>query len=132
MKKGRIFLGILWVTVLLAVIEISTIPGSSEIHFLSFLENWIPSADKIAHLAAYIFMAFTVTLFFTEKKMCRIFSVMALIFLGIVLEVLQIHVVGRTFSIMDLGANLLGVVIGFSTAWFFIRLGQKKNTPPEK
>lgn len=131
MKKSKLFFGFLWLIALILIVFVSLIKGFREVHFLCFLKNWIPFADKAAHLVAYMFMAFTVTLFFRKRKLWGVYSALALCFLGTVLEIGQIYVAGRTFSIMDLIANVAGVIIGFSLAWIVISLLWKKQIPAE-
>ncbi len=131
MKKSKLLFGFLWLIALILIVFVSIIKGFREVHLLCFLENWIPFADKAAHLVAYMFMAFTVTLFFRKRKIWGVYSTLTLCFLGTVLEIGQIYVAGRTFSIMDLIANVAGVIIGFSLAWIVISLLWKKQIPAE-
>ncbi len=127
MKKSRLLFGFLWLMALILIVLVSIIKGFREIHFLCLLENWIPFADKAAHLVTYMFMAFTVTLFFKGSRL-MIYPALGLCLLGIVLEIIQLHVAGRTFSFLDLAANIVGVIIGFSMAWLIMSLFQGKNS----
>lgn len=131
MKNIRVLFGFLWLIALTLIIFVSIIRGFREIHFLCFLENWIPFADKAAHLVTYMFMAFTATLFFKDSKLI-IYSLLGLFLLGIALEIIQLNVAGRNFSFLDLAANIIGVIIGFSMAWFVMSHFRGKNSSGTK
>jgi len=69
------------------------------------------NADKVYHLLAYGWIANLPFLGYSVKKQALLAS-FSMIFLGIVLEIGQIYVPGRTFSFIDIIANSLGVFLG--------------------
>lgn len=72
------------------------------------------NADKPVHLLAYLWLALLPALIFKGAQQ-RFLLPVALILLGISLEIGQMYVPGRMFSLADIGANTAGVFLGFST-----------------
>jgi len=72
------------------------------------------NADKLLHCVAYLWLALLPTLIFKGPQK-RFLSSIALVFLGVGLEIGQMYVPGRMFSLADIGANTTGVFLGFST-----------------
>ena len=68
-------------------------------------------SDKFYHLIAYAWLALLPMIGFSKKKLA-VTAALFMIVLGIVLEMGQRYVPGRTFSIADIGANTLGVFLG--------------------
>ncbi|GAB6886549.1 hypothetical protein JCM13304A_00470 [Desulfothermus okinawensis JCM 13304] len=73
--------------------------------------------DKFYHMGMYFVLACFPFLFITKIDKAVFFALMSLI-LGIVLEGIQFYVPFREFSIMDIGANEIGILLG-------ILLGEK-------
>lgn len=68
-------------------------------------------ADKFYHLIAYAWLAVLPTIGFSKKKLA-VTAALSMIVLGILLEIGQRYVPGRTFSVADMAANTLGVFLG--------------------
>ena len=91
--------------------------GVAVLCFTSVLLSPVPAAsidmsDKLQHLLAYACVAFCGAAGFQGW---RHLTTMAggLILLGIVLELVQLGLPGRTASLGDVAANALGVLLGF-------------------
>ena len=97
---------VLWIFSIAGVVILSLKPGVE-------LPVGFWNADKLAHLCAYLWLALLPALIVTSPKEILLLT-MALILLGISLEIGQIYVPGRTFSLADMGANAAGVFLGFS------------------
>ena len=67
-------------------------------------------SDKVAHFAAYLWLA--ILPFFAFQPPAALRRALVMVPLGIALEFLQILVPGRTFSFGDILANVAGVVLG--------------------
>ncbi len=72
-------------------------------------EFW--NADKIYHAGVYCWLAILPFLYFNSGKN-RLFSSLSMICLGLFLETAQAHLPNRTFSVLDIVANSLGVFLG--------------------
>jgi VanZ family protein len=97
---------VLWIISIAGVVIGSLQPGTE-----LPVDFW--NADKLAHLFAYLWLALLPALIVKSPK--KIFPLsMALVLLGIILEIGQIYVPGRMFSLGDIGANAAGVFLGFS------------------
>jgi VanZ family protein len=107
--KGRSrLLRVIWIAWLLLVITGSLL--SSESAAMKLLDiAWF--GDKAMHFAAYGVLGLIPVLH--ERKPLAWTLVAVALATGIVLETLQMYsAVGRTADIMDIGANLLGLVAG--------------------
>lgn len=72
------------------------------------------NADKAGHFLAYFWLAVLPALM--ARKPMRLLPLwLALIVLGVILEVSQLHISGRMFSLGDLIANTAGVLVGGGT-----------------
>jgi VanZ family protein len=69
------------------------------------------SADKLYHLLAYIWLALLPTVGFPHRRTAVLASISMLI-LGIVLELGQCRLPGRTASVLDAATNGFGVLVG--------------------
>ena len=97
---------VLWIFSIAGVVIGSLKPGMA-------LPVDFRNADKLAHLCAYLWLALLPALIVKSPKEIFLLS-MALVLLGISLEIGQIDVPGRTFSLADMCANAAGVFLGFS------------------
>lgn len=69
------------------------------------------NADKLYHCAAYGWLALLPMMGFADQR--RASSVaLSMIILGLLLEVGQYFIPGRMFSLLDIIANALGVILG--------------------
>ena len=70
------------------------------------------SADKLYHCAAYGWLSVLPMLGFANPRRAAS-AAFSMILLGILLEVGQYFIPGRSFSFLDIAANTLGVALGF-------------------
>ena len=71
----------------------------------------VPFADKLLHFLAYCWLA-ALPMFLQRRAWGIIAPPLAVMALGIVLEIGQLYVPGRTFSLGDMAANGAGVLAG--------------------
>ena len=69
------------------------------------------NADKVAHLLAYLWLAALPFFAFLTPKSALV-GASCMVPLGIGLEFAQSYVPGRCFSVADMTANCLGVILG--------------------
>ena len=69
------------------------------------------NADKVAHLLAYLWLAALSFFAFPTPKSALV-GALCMVPMGIGLEFLQVYVPGRSFSVADMAANCLGVMLG--------------------
>ncbi len=83
------------------------------------------NADKAYHCAAYAWLSALAMLSFPIRRLA-LSSALFMIILGILLEIGQHFIPGRSFSLLDMAANSLGVFLGiFSTLYSTRRLLEK-------
>lgn len=69
------------------------------------------NADKLYHCAAYGWLAVLPIIGLSMRRLA-LSAALSMIVLGILLEIGQYYIPGRTFSLLDIAANSLGVVLG--------------------
>ena len=94
----------LWIASVAMVIYLSLLP-SLEIPY-DFID-----ADKIVHLLAYLWLSALPFFAFPVSK-AALAGALGMVPLGIGLEFAQHYIPGRCFSVADLVANCLGVMMG--------------------
>ena len=115
--SSRVIL-ILWCISILIVVYYSLVPQ------VEFPVNFW-SADKAYHCAAYSWLAVLPMTGFAARRPAMT-AALSMIILGILLEVGQYFIPGRTFSLLDITANTIGVVLGiFLGRYFKGRLNNK-------
>ncbi len=97
---------VLWGLSVAGVVFLSLRPGAD--FPLSF---W--NADKLGHFLAYLWLALLPALVIQSLIRMILLSLL-LVSLGMLLECLQIHVPGRSFSLADMIANTIGVLLGIA------------------
>lgn len=102
-KWLRIIL-ILWYISIFIVIYYSLLPQ------IEFPVNFW-NADKAYHCAAYGWLAVLPMMGFAPRRQA-ISAALSMIILGILLEIGQYYIPGRSFSLLDITANSLGVILG--------------------
>ena len=100
----RRYLLLLWIASTLMVIWLSLIPG------IELPCNFL-NADKFYHMLAYLWLS-ALPFFAFSRPGGALTGALSMIFLGIGLEFVQAHVPGRSFSVPDMAANCLGVMLG--------------------
>lgn len=84
----------------------------------------VPFSDKIYHFLAYAWLAGLPMLRERSGRTGPVLAV-SLFFLGIALEIAQLHVPGRSCSLGDVAANGTGVLAGVFGSALFLK-GRKK------
>ncbi len=69
------------------------------------------NADKVYHCAAYAWLAVLPMIGFLIRRLA-VSAALAMIILGALLEIGQYYIPGRAFSLLDIMANSLGVLLG--------------------
>ncbi len=69
------------------------------------------NADKVYHMLAYLWLAALPFFAFLSPK-AALAATLGMIPLGAGLEIAQYYVPGRSFSLADMAANCLGVILG--------------------
>lgn len=96
---------------IILVIFLSLIPSAA-------IGGAMPS-DKLAHFLAYGVMGVLASL--SVKSISKkVLLFILIIGLGILLELLQFYIPGRSASLFDIIANTLGAVAGYLAVWLFI------------
>ena len=102
-------LSIAWVFFTFYLLIIYSHKESSTISF--------PFLDKVVHFILFLIQSILITNTIYEyrnrnNRILLIVSIIFLLLLGVIIEIQQIYLPYRTFEIMDLIANLLGVLCG--------------------
>ena len=103
---GSMGLRTVWFLSLAVTVSLSLIPGSEQ-------PPDVPGLDKIIHGLAYAWLSLLPQLGFTGGRKAAGFS-LAMLGLGVALEVGQYFIPGRFFSGFDILANTLGVGLGMA------------------
>ena len=103
---GTMGLRTVWYLSLAGVVSLSLMPGSEQ-------PSDVPGLDKIIHGLAYAWLSLLPQLGFTGGRKAAGCSV-AMIGLGVALEMGQYFIPGRFFSGLDILANTLGVGLGMA------------------
>jgi len=101
--RRRIFL-ILWVTYSLALAGMSLVPGASVPS--EMLLGW----DKLAHAVAFLVLAGLMLPFVTNRPRWPWLVLGWSVAMALVTEALQMSTPGRTFSVFDMLADVVGTV----------------------
>ena len=92
-----------------AIVWLSLTPAPPKVDFAH--------SDKLGHLAGYgLLMLWFAALY--PKRLTRIAYALGFVAMGITLEFLQAHLGYRTFEVLDMFANTLGVLLGWAVALF--------------
>jgi VanZ family protein len=115
--RGRMIL-VVWMLSILSVGYLSLIP-------LPRLPVDVPNSDKILHFFAYAWLAFLPMLRERSDRTGVVLAI-SMFFLGIALEIAQLHVPGRSCSLWDAMANGAGVLSGMVGSRLLLK-GRKKK-----
>lgn len=87
------------------------------------------NADKAYHCAAYAWLAALSMMSFTNRRFA-VSVALSMILLGMILEIAQYYIPGRSFSLLDITANILGVILGIFPGYYLRNKsdGKKSNT----
>jgi len=103
-----IFWRIVWTSLLIVVVTGSLLPGDSPI--MEKLDS-LAVNDKLEHFVAYAGLAFVPTLHETAIKFGASLAFVAI--MGVLLELGQLFVPGRTCDFYDALADGAGILVGF-------------------
>ncbi|MCD6040897.1 MAG: hypothetical protein K0R40_500 [Burkholderiales bacterium] len=103
MRKAYVALGWTWAA---AIAWLSLAPSLPSVE--------VAYGDKLGHLAAYGVLMF----WFSQLYAVRVFYAAGFVAMGIALELLQGQTGYRTFDVLDMAANALGVLLGWSVSAF--------------
>lgn len=85
----------------------------------------LPQIDKIYHCAAFAGTTFLMLAAYGRTN--QIWSIYVATALGVLIEVIQYFVPGRGFSIADMLADFVGVLIGFGVFKWLTNSSSKEN-----
>jgi VanZ family protein len=100
-----------WFITIAGVVVGSLLPGSEMRRLGSIVSRY----DKVQHFLAYTAVVLWPNLLF-EKESERRISVLAMVLLGIALEIAQLFVPGRAFEFGDMLADAAGAITGWALA----------------
>ena len=108
-------------TLVAAVIVLSVIPSPPSVD--------IDQSDKLEHLLAYGSLMFWFSQLYPTTRM-RLAYAAGFIAMGITLEFVQRQLPYRSFEVLDMVANSIGVLLGWAAALIIPRfLPQRKQDP---
>jgi len=102
---------------ILTVVIGELLPGRSP------LLAWVASfgfSDKIEHFPAYFLLAALPVLGFETRK--GVLAALSMILVGVLLDLAQKFIPGRTFDFADIAANTAGVLAALGIAWIILSL----------
>lgn len=112
----------IWRIWLVIVVLGSLLPGNSTP--LQEL-NRLAINDKVEHFGAYALLAAILPMVWRERRRAHLATLSALVLMGILMELAQFFVPGRTPDIMDALADALGVAAG-ALAGYFLDIGLRR------
>ena len=78
------------------------------------------TTDLVLHFSAYLLLSFIAIHAFKQKMRTRLI-ILAIACYGVIMEILQ-HFVGRSMSIYDASANIIGVITAAAIIYAFERI----------
>tara|TARA_B100002052_G_scaffold284973_1_gene297377 strand:+ start:919 stop:1305 length:387 start_codon:yes stop_codon:yes gene_type:complete len=127
MSKINTFLKFIFHVLILFLIIISLFPGSLIGYFLygdlgqqpDIIKN--PFGTSINHFICYLFISLLgFFIYIRHKNFHKLVYVM--FFLSIILEILQIIIPNRSFQLVDLVGNFLGVIVAYFSIKIYLSL----------
>jgi VanZ family protein len=104
------FLAVVWMVSIGAISYLSLTP---KIEFPLDFEK----SDLVYHVIAYLWLS-VLPFFSFQREKTAFISALLMFPLGIGLEIAQTVIPGRVFSLMDIGADSVGVILGLVCAKF--------------
>jgi VanZ family protein len=112
----------LWIAAICIVSVGELLPGGSA------PLDWVDSlgvSDKIEHFTAYFGLAVIPVLGFDTRK--GLTAALSMILLGVLLDVAQKFIPGRTFDLADIAANTVGVFGGLAVARAILVISRRRR-----
>lgn len=110
MRKACVVLGWAWAA---AIAWLSLAPSLPPVE--------LAYGDKLGHLAAYGLLMF----WFAQLYAARLFYAAGFVAMGVALEFLQAQTGYRSYELLDMAANALGVLVGWTVSVLAPRLVPK-------
>ncbi len=114
MSKKLIFttISIIYIIILLAGASIIKLESSSQ-----------PGSDKVLHFIGFFILTLILIFTFESYKAKRSMSItfITALIIGFIIEFMQRGIPGRTFSLLDVLADLLGIVLALVLRWSFYK-----------
>jgi VanZ family protein len=119
----------------LVLTYLSTIPGAADSRLDTELYLWVePGPQKFMHVVAYAGFAAMLlrARYYPEAtlRICACIACFLAVGVGAVTELLQLIIPGRFASLMDIGLNALGALLGVSLPMFYICRGKDRLRAP--
>lgn len=95
---------ILWITSLIFLVHLSIIPGDN-------IPSPFPHLDKLYHFGYYLWLSL-LWVYSAGANWKTVPGIIFMFIIGVLLEFVQGGIPQRTFSILDIAANLSGLVAG--------------------
>jgi VanZ family protein len=86
----------------------------------------LPGFDKLIHLGSFFILTILLLLTFERYKLNNnyIIGILIAIAIGIIIELVQLAVPGREFSLFDIAADFGGAVIASLLVWIYTKLAK--------
>jgi VanZ family protein len=110
MRKALVAAGWAWAG---AIVWLSLTPAPPEVG--------ISEGDKIGHFLAYGVLMFWFAQLYSGRRI-RIAFALAFIAIGVGLEFIQAQLGYRSYDVFDMGANTVGVLLGWAAALLLPRI----------
>jgi len=80
-----------------------------------------PGSDKSLHFIGFFILSLLLIFTFKNYTVQRVYlkSLIVAIIIGIIIEIIQLFIPERTFSLLDLAADLGGIFLAMVLAWTF-------------
>ena len=81
----------------------------------------VPGSDKGLHFIGFLILTLLLIFTFKNYTVQRVYlkSLIVAIIIGIIIEIIQLFIPERTFSLLDLAADLGGIFLAMVLAWTF-------------
>ena len=110
MRKAGIAAGWAWAA---AIVWLSLAPSEPDFG--------VEHGDKFGHMASYLLLMFWFAQLYVEAR-TRVAYAVAFVAMGVALELLQGQVPSRVTDMADMGANAIGVLLGWAAALLLPRI----------